>query len=103
MNASSGSGECPRVKTSGFSFFISVPSSSVSRFSSSSEKNLEGEALRRLNEPPQKIAQFQSLAALAPPSKKQNSRRDFARRLLETSLCYLISSLIGSRPLEASA
>jgi hypothetical protein len=35
----------------------------------------------------QKIAQFQSLTEFVPPSKKQNSRRDFTRRLLETSLC----------------
>jgi hypothetical protein len=57
---------------------------------------LEDEALRRLNElervreqASQKIAQFQSLAEFVPPSKKQSSRRDFTRRLLETSLCLI--------------
>jgi hypothetical protein len=44
------------------------------------------------------------LAELAPSfRKKQNSRRDFARRLFETFYKRPVSSLIGSLPLEASA
>jgi hypothetical protein len=52
--------------------------------------NLDGEALRP------------RLAELAPPFQKQNSP-EFLRGCLKLLYAYLIGSLIGSRPLEASA
>ena len=66
-------------------------------------EELGDEGVRRLNERPQKIAQFQRLAELASSSKNKTAAAISRGGCLKLLYAYLISSLIGSRPLEASA
>jgi hypothetical protein len=66
-------------------------------------RNLEDGAPATPNEYPSARAWAEARGVRPSISQKQNSRRDFARRLFETFYKRPVNSLIGSPPLEASA
>jgi hypothetical protein len=69
---------------------------------SKSGEILEGGAPATPNEYPHACA-WAEARGVRPSIQKQNSRRDFARRLFETFYKRPVNSLIGSPLLEASA
>src|SRR5215470_9181376 len=64
---------------------------------------LSDRLLRCLTKMPEDLRNWKGTRSSPPSSQKQNSRRDLARRLFEILYACLISKLIDSRPLEASA